>query len=263
MRIHFIVLTTIHSHHIRATVPYTCLHAALRRPHAAPTPLPRCLPFHDDSYIINYIRRIAGALQDGDESAANGLPELHATLSGLKAFSTVSAHVGIEECRKCCGGQGFLTSSGVSKLSADFSEWVTVEGEQVILSLQCARFLFKAVTEAAAGRPVAAESVQYLWRPDMQRAEVDMGSLRGILDVSDTAWCGHGADMARTWRGHGASMARVWREYGLPTVATTSPEHAREWWHWHRPPLLAHPIRSGGVVRWVFREIDMADRGWG
>ena len=112
-------------------------------------------------YIHRYIKRVQSAIQDGDESAADDLPELHATLSGLKATSTVRAHECIEECRKCCGGQGFLLSSGIAKLSPDFSEWVTVEGEQVILSLQCARFLIKAVHTAAEGRELTA-TVRYI-----------------------------------------------------------------------------------------------------
>ena len=94
----------------------------------------------------------------GNEAAADDLPELHATLSGMKAMGTVWAHESIEECRKCCGGQviaaaipsgggiarrqprrgggraqGFLMSSGIAKISPDFAEWVTVEGEQVRL----------------------------------------------------------------------------------------------------------------------------------
>ena len=31
-----------------------------------------------------------------------------ATLSGMKVLTTVLAHDEIEDCRKCCGGQGFL-----------------------------------------------------------------------------------------------------------------------------------------------------------
>ena len=78
----------------------------------------------------------------------------------MKAMGTVWAHESIEECRKCCGGQviaaaipsgggiarrqprrgggraqGFLMSSGIAKISPDFAEWVTVEGEQVRLML--------------------------------------------------------------------------------------------------------------------------------
>ena len=131
-------------------------------------------------YIVDFIRRVKGAIEGGDESAADGLPELHATLSGLKASSTVWAHAGIEDCRKCCGGQGFLKSSGIARLSPNFSEWVTVEGEQVILSLQCARFLIKAVGDVAAGRNVA-ESARYLRDAPLQA--VDLSSAEGIVDL--------------------------------------------------------------------------------
>jgi acyl-CoA oxidase len=79
-------------------------------------------------YIVDYINRVEEGIKEGDESMVNELPVLHATLSGMKAVATTWAHESIEECRKCCGGQGFLMSSGVCKLSPDFSEWVTVEG---------------------------------------------------------------------------------------------------------------------------------------
>ena len=65
-------------------------------------------------------------MEDGDTAAADDLPELHATLSGLKATATVTAHANIEDARKCCGGQGFLMSSGIGKLSPDFAEWVSI-----------------------------------------------------------------------------------------------------------------------------------------
>ena len=58
-------------------------------------------------------------------------------------------------------------SSGIAKLAPDFSEWVTVEGEQVILSLQCARFLLKAVRASRAGATLT-ETVRYIG----QRASV-------------------------------------------------------------------------------------------
>ena len=128
-------------------------------------------------YIQSYIKRVAGAIQDGDDSAADELPQLHATLSGLKATATVRAHECIEECRKCCGGQGFLLSSGIAKIAPDFSEWVTVEGEQVILSLQCARSLIKAVHALRDGQTLP-KSVAYLADVDQP---IDVDSANGIL----------------------------------------------------------------------------------
>ena len=99
----------------------------------------------------------------------------------MKAASTVYAHECIEECRKCCGGQGFLLSSGIAKLAPDFSEWVTVEGEQVILSLQCARFLLKAVAGAAAGAKLS-ETVRYIGAGDRD-GRLNLADAEGILDA--------------------------------------------------------------------------------
>ena len=53
----------------------------------------------------------------GEAGAADELPELHATCAGLKAWATVRGHAHIEECRKACGGQGFLRSSGIADLA--------------------------------------------------------------------------------------------------------------------------------------------------
>ena len=132
-------------------------------------------------YIQDYIRSIVDEVGKGNTAAADGLPELHATLSGMKAVSTVRSHECIEDCRKCCGGQGFLKSSGIARISPAFSEWVTVEGEQVILSLQTARFLIKAVSETHAGRPVTAETARYLSDPEPSFDSPMLGSSAGLV----------------------------------------------------------------------------------
>jgi acyl-CoA oxidase len=111
--------------------------------------------------MFRYLKAVEYKISTGDETAADELPELHATCSGLKAFATVEAHAGIEECRKACGGQGFLRSSGIADLTCSFAEPVTVEGEQVILSLQVGRFLIKSVRQMKANDPLKG-SVEYL-----------------------------------------------------------------------------------------------------
>ena len=134
-------------------------------------------------YINSNIKRLIMSVNEGDLSAADDLPELHATLSGLKAVSTVSAHHAIEECRKCCGGQGFLMSSGIAKLSPDFTEWVTVEGEQVILSLQCARFLIKAV-HSTQENVTLTKTVAYIGDKSSNHVPVhEVTTTRGILQL--------------------------------------------------------------------------------
>jgi len=134
-------------------------------------------------YVTAYLGRIQNTVTMGTDkerdAAAEELPELHATLCGLKVWSTLWAHTSIEDCRKACGGQGYLRSSGVCDLTAEFAEPATVEGEQVIMSLQVARFLIKAVGELAAGRPVVG-SVEYL--KDANLGPVRVESWRGQTD---------------------------------------------------------------------------------
>eukprot|EP00747_Dinoflagellata_sp_TGD_P107607 gnl/TRDRNA2_/TRDRNA2_170171_c0_seq5.p1 gnl/TRDRNA2_/TRDRNA2_170171_c0~~gnl/TRDRNA2_/TRDRNA2_170171_c0_seq5.p1 ORF type:complete len:509 (+),score=123.57 gnl/TRDRNA2_/TRDRNA2_170171_c0_seq5:121-1527(+) len=135
-------------------------------------------------YVTAYLNRVQEAISSGDtaeqDKAAAEMPELHATLSGLKAWSTVWAHLQIEDCRKACGGQGYLLSSKMSKLSTDFTEPVTVEGEQVILSLQVARFLIKSVRDVRAGQAVVG-SVKYLMEPAM--APLTVKTWQGQTDL--------------------------------------------------------------------------------
>eukprot|EP00746_Dinoflagellata_sp_MGD_P085886 gnl/MRDRNA2_/MRDRNA2_33981_c0_seq1.p1 gnl/MRDRNA2_/MRDRNA2_33981_c0~~gnl/MRDRNA2_/MRDRNA2_33981_c0_seq1.p1 ORF type:complete len:688 (-),score=143.58 gnl/MRDRNA2_/MRDRNA2_33981_c0_seq1:58-2121(-) len=128
--------------------------------------------YWSSKYIQDFLDRVQEKVEDGDESGADELPELHATLAGLKAWSTVWAHNNIEECRKACGGQGFMMSSGIAKISQTYAEAVTVEGEQVILSLQTARYLIKAAASSKNGEDLAG-SVEYLKDPPMSRLNLE------------------------------------------------------------------------------------------
>lgn len=102
-------------------------------------------------YVADYLGRVQKAVMAGDEAAGDELPMLHATLCGFKVFSTITSHANVEECRKACGGQGFLLSSGIANMPQEMAEPVTAEGEQVILSQQLARFLVKEVRRVRGG----------------------------------------------------------------------------------------------------------------
>ncbi len=56
------------------------------------------------------------------------LPEIAAVSSGLKALTTYLAWFGIEDCRKACGGNGYLMASGIASLAADYVWQTTAEG---------------------------------------------------------------------------------------------------------------------------------------
>ncbi|KAK9120812.1 hypothetical protein Syun_018429 [Stephania yunnanensis] len=91
------------------------------------------------------------------------LPEAHACTAGLKSLTTSITADGIEECRKLCGGHGYLFSSGLPELFAVYVPSCTYEGDNYILQLQVARILMKTVSQLGSGvQPVG--TTAYLGR---------------------------------------------------------------------------------------------------
>jgi len=133
--------------------------------------------------VADFIKRVMAGVAQGDESAADDLPELHATLAGMKAVCSSLAHQSIEDCRKACGGQGYLRSSGIADLALQYVGTVTAEGEQMILGLQTARYLIKMVGLVKGGQAkgTLAKSVQYIAEDPMQPLHLE--NYRNKLDT--------------------------------------------------------------------------------
>jgi len=86
---------------------------------------------------------------------ASDLPEMHASSAGLKGLCCERAALGIEDCRKACGGAGYLLTSGVAALEADFKWRATAEGDTVVMLLQTARYLIKSAAAARKGEELS------------------------------------------------------------------------------------------------------------
>ena len=71
--------------------------------------------------------------------------DIHASSSALKSFTTTIAADGIEECRKACGGHGFLACSGLPELINSYLQSPTVEGDNHMLPQQVLKVLLKLV----------------------------------------------------------------------------------------------------------------------
>lgn len=80
------------------------------------------------------------------------LKELSTTSAGLKSLTTYIAINGLEDCRKCCGGNGYLLNSGIGSLSQDYLWQITAEGDFIILGLHTARHLLKSIQNALRGQ---------------------------------------------------------------------------------------------------------------
>ncbi|KAG4933196.1 Peroxisomal acyl-coenzyme A oxidase 1 [Glycine soja] len=114
-------------------------------------------------------------LQTSDFST---LPEAHACTAGLKSLTTSATADGIEECRKLCGGHGYLCSSGLPELFAVYIPSCTYEGDNTVLLLQVARHLIKTISQLGSRKkPVGTTSyigrVEQLmqYHSDFQKAE--------------------------------------------------------------------------------------------
>ena len=92
-----------------------------------------------------------------DEELGDEIAEAHATSAGLKGLASYLASIGIEDCRKACGGHGYLLNSGVAAMSADYVWQTTAEGDFIVMLLQTARFLMKQLNDVARRGQVSAE----------------------------------------------------------------------------------------------------------
>ncbi|XP_047331927.1 peroxisomal acyl-coenzyme A oxidase 1-like [Impatiens glandulifera] len=107
------------------------------------------------------------------------LPEAHACTAGLKSLTTTATADGIEECRKLCGGHGYLCSSGLPELFAVYVPNCTYEGDNTVLLLQVAKFLMKTVSQLPSEKKQVGTTTTYFghlehhmkFQSDVQKAE--------------------------------------------------------------------------------------------
>ena len=87
------------------------------------------------------------------------LPEIASSAAGLKGLCTFLAAQGIEDCRKCCGGHGYLLASGIATQAADYVWQTTAEGDFILMILQCSKFLVKTYNASKEGKPASGPCV--------------------------------------------------------------------------------------------------------
>eukprot|EP00249_Psilotum_nudum_P017517 c26366_g1_i2 orf=97-1329(-) len=155
------------------------------------------------------------------------LREIHACTSGLKALTTSVTADGIEECRKLCGGHGYLCSSGLPELYAAYLPACTYEGDNIVLLRQVGRFLLRTLSDLTGGKKPAG-SAEYLG--DITRLTTENSR---VIDGSD--WLDTGvlldAFMARSARLSSECARKVFEmqneEIGLDEHALELVEAAR------------------------------------
>jgi len=120
----------------------------------------RLLPLLAASYAIFFTgKHVLARLKDIEHQLVSGagtitktvVGDIHATTSALKSYATTFTADGIEDCRKACGGHGFLVCSGLVELSNTYLQSCTVEGDNQMLPQQVVKVLLKLVGAVQSG----------------------------------------------------------------------------------------------------------------
>ncbi len=101
-------------------------------------------------WMLDQLWRIEGA-EFGQIKTTEGLKEIANTSAGLKSMCTMLVTTGVEDLRKCCGGNGYLLNSGIASLSLDYLWQVTAEGDVIILGLMTSKYLMQCVANVMGG----------------------------------------------------------------------------------------------------------------
>ena len=101
--------------------------------------------------IMGDFRTMVAGSVGGEQDSNLNISELHATTAGLKGLCCERTALGIEDCRKACGGAAYLLTSGIAALEQDYKWRATAEGDTVVMLLETSKYLLKQVQKARRG----------------------------------------------------------------------------------------------------------------
>ena len=106
--------------------------------------------------IMRKLKSLESAVLSGEGGSASktSMSDLHASLSSLKAYCSDAAAAGIEDCRRSCGGHGYLVASGFPDLLNTYLQNPTVEGDNYVLPQQTAKVLLRLLEDIEGGEPM-------------------------------------------------------------------------------------------------------------
>jgi Acyl-CoA dehydrogenase, C-terminal domain len=114
----------------------------------------RLLPALADAYglhlALGHLKSFAFSDAAVGTSEAAKSKAVHVMVSGLKAAATWLKVEGLQHCRECCGGQGFLAINKIGPMIADTNVDVTFEGDNTVMMQQVAKSLVNQAASSAA-----------------------------------------------------------------------------------------------------------------
>ncbi|MFW6049636.1 MAG: acyl-CoA dehydrogenase [Myxococcota bacterium] len=80
-----------------------------------------------------YLELLRNQRDSGFEADERARRALESRVAGLKACATWEAVATLQQCRECCGGQGYLSVNRIADLRRDAEVFTTFEGDNVVL----------------------------------------------------------------------------------------------------------------------------------
>jgi acyl-CoA oxidase len=138
---------------------------ALKRPQFRDKPIMayvthqlRLLPALANAYALHLtmraLKNIAFSPAPGGEEVSKS-KQLHVMTAGIKAASTWLKVDGLQKCRECCGGQGFLSINKIGPMAVDTNVDATFEGDNTVMMQQVSKGLAEAGLKMGAAPPQA------------------------------------------------------------------------------------------------------------
>ncbi len=112
--------------------------------------IPRLAAAYAFSFAQNELVARFSAMND-DETRGRDVEKLAA---GVKALGTWQAIDTLQQCRECCGGQGYLTSNRIDALRTDTDVFTTFEGDNTVLLQLVAKELLSSYRRELKDRPL-------------------------------------------------------------------------------------------------------------
>lgn len=98
------------------------------------------------NHINDIYQKYITDLENGGDNF-KPLKVIHHLISGIKANYTQNTFESISRLRECCGGAGYLSSSGLPILVQEYSAQVTYEGDNTVMLQQSARYIIDGVSK--------------------------------------------------------------------------------------------------------------------
>ncbi|GMH95739.1 hypothetical protein TrST_g12682 [Triparma strigata] len=202
--------------------------------------------FFSGRRIMENLKSIERGVLEGTRSVSkNQIGDLHASLSTLKAFCSTVAAEGIENCRRACGGHGYLVASGFPELLTTYQQNPTVEGDNYMLPQQTGKVLLKLLGAIIDGDGV--DTVEAEWAGcdafylidgirrlsensaaeviESPEAAIDVALLLKILKRRSSRILVEVGTSINEGLGEGAELSEVWND-SLVQIARVSNAHA-------------------------------------